>query len=616
MTTAHNILKVDLSTAAISTAPLPMSTIQRYIGGRGFNVGYLHAHLPMDVDPLGPENILMISAGLLTGTEAPSSSRVHISARSPQTGLIGNSNVGGRLGARLRDFAIHSFIIQGRAEHPVILYVRKKGVEIRDATSLWGLDTVATQAALEKELGDRRVTSIVIGPAGENKIPFACLITDADHAAGRTGMGAVMGSKNLKAIVFAKPPPKTPKPLTPAARQAVDHYVGLIKSSPEYKTFRQYGGAGYITWADEMGIMPTRNFQKTRFEGVEQLDGRRLEIHKVRSRGCSRCAIQCKAELKMKAGKFAGQRLHRPEFESLMVLGAKCGLDDAEAVTYLDNLCSRLGMDILSAGSMIAFAMDLFERGIINRDDTNGLPLTWGDTAAMETLLRQMAHNEGFGKILGKGVKAAAETIGGNAVELAPHVKGLEVTAYHPENLLGAALGYMVSSRGGDYVYASMEYRWSPEKAQAELGSPLAVNRHSAEAKGILVRRAILVNIVLDSLGLCRVPALTCIGDFDLRHEADLAAAITGLPIAANALFLAADRIAALERLFNLRQGLFAEEDRLPPLFFIKEGQKLTLERMNQMLAEFYDVMGWGRGGRPTPEKLEALGIVNRSASV
>ena len=611
MTTAASILNIDLSSATIETSLLPQEQIDRYIGGRGFNVGYLYEHLLWDVHPLGPENILMISAGLLTGTKAPSSSRIHVSALSPQTGLIGSSNVGGHLGVRFHDFGIQSVIIKGCAERPVYVYVHEKGIEFRDASFLWGLDTVATQTALETKLDDKRIKSITIGPAGENKIPFACLITDADHAAGRTGMGAVMGSKNLKAVVFGKPAKKKQKPLTATAREAIDHYVGLIKSSTKYQAFSEYGGAGFLTWADEMQIMPTRNYQKTRFEGIERLDGRRLVSHKIRSRGCTRCVIQCKAELKIKAGQFAGQRMHRPEFESLMVLGAKCGLDDADAVTYLDNLCSRLGMDTLSAGSVIAFAMDLFERGIITEEDTDGLPIKWGDVAVMETLLKQIAHGRRFGKVLGQGVKAAAEHIGGKAVELAPHVIGLELTAYHPENLLGTALGYMVSSRGGDYVYASMEHRWSPEKARAELGSPKAVDRHSFEAKGELVRRAMLVNIALDSLGLCRVPALTCIGDFDLLHEADLAAAITDLPISAEALFLAADRIATLERLFNLRQGLFADQERLPPIFFKNEGQKLTLERMNQMLAEFYHVMGWDRLGRPTPEKLAALEIAS-----
>ncbi len=609
MTIQSNIIDVNLSSATIRTSALPMDTIHRYIGGRGFNVGYLYENLPVDIDPLGPENILLISAGLLTGTSAPASSRVHISSLSPQTGLIGSSNVGGQFGARMHGFGIQTLAIHGCADHPVFLYIHKEGIEIRDAESFWGLDTVATQIAFEKELDYDRVQSIAIGPAGENKIPFACLITDKDHAAGRTGMGAVMGSKNLKAVVFGKPPKRAKSPITKEARGAINHYVGLIKSSSEYKVFSEFGGAGYITWADDMAIMPTRNYQDTRFEGVEKLDGRRLKTHRVRSRGCFRCPIQCKAELKMKAGKYAGQRMHRPEFESLLVLGAKCGLDSAEDVTYLDNLCSGLGLDTLSAGSVIAFAMDLFERGIITVDDTDGLSVKWGDVAAMETLLKQIAYGKGFGAVLGRGVKQAAEMIGGGAIDLAPHVKGLEVTAYHPENLLGTALGYMVSSRGGDYLYASMEHRWSAEKAEAELGSAMAADRHSSEGKGELVRRAMLVNIALDSLGLCRVPSLTCIGDFDLIHEANLTAAITGLPITTELLFEAADRVATLERLFNLRQGLFAEHEMLPAIFFKKGQQKLTPDRMGRMLQEFYQVMGWDEFGRPTPEKLIELGL-------
>jgi aldehyde:ferredoxin oxidoreductase len=609
MTIVGHILEVNLSAATVSTSPLPLETIHLYTGGRGFNVGYLYEHLEAGTDPLGPDNILLISGGLLTGTPAPTSSRMHVSSLSPQTGLIGSSNVGGHLGARLRGFGIQVIIVKGRSRHPVFLYIHKGGIEIRDARPLWGLGTVDTQIELEKSLNDPRIKSIAIGPAGENRVPFACLITDGDHAAGRTGMGAVMGSKHLKAVVVGRSPKASKPAISKSTRKAMEHYVGLIKSSPEYPIFTEFGGAGYVTWADDMGVMPTRNYRDTRFEGIEQLDGRRLKAHRVRSRGCFRCPIQCKAELKIKAGKHAGERLNRPEFESLMILGAKCGLDDAEEVTYLDNLCSCLGLDCLSAGSVIAFAMDLFDRGVITVADTDGLELEWGDAKVMETLLRKIAHREGFGDVLARGVKQAADIIAGGAADLAPHVKGLELTAYHPENLLGTALGYMISSRGGDYIYASMEHRWSPERAQAEFGSPAAVDMHSPEAKGPVVRRAVLVNIALDSLGLCRVPSLTCIGEFDLVQEAKLASAVMGLAITPEKLFAAAERVAVLERLFNLRHGVSPESDALPAMFF-KSGQgKLTPDVMNQMLQEFYQVMGWDDTGRPTREKLLELDI-------
>lgn len=605
----NKILEVNLSSATVSTSPMPAEKTRRLVGGRGFNVGYLYEHLRESIDPLGPENLLLITAGLLTGTPAPASSRIHVSSLSPQTGLIGSSNVGGHLGVRFHRFGIGAIVIKGRSEEPVFLYIHANGIDIRDARNLWGLGTHDTQIALERSLDDHRIKSLAIGPAGENRVPFACLITDGDHAAGRTGMGAVMGSKNLKAVVVGRPPKTAKEPLTKTARKAVDQYIDLIKSSPEYDTFAEFGGAGYVIWADDMEIMPTRNYRETRFKGIEQLDGRRLKAHRVRSRGCFRCPIQCKAELKIKAGKYAGQRLHRLEFESLMILGAKCGLENAEEVTYLDNLCSRLGLDCLSAGSVIAFAMDLFDRGVITTKDTDGLKLDWGDAEVVEVLLEKIARRKGFGGLLSRGVKEAAQIIGGGAEKLAAHVKGLEITAYHPENLLGTALGYMISSRGGDYVYASMEHRWSPEKARAEFDSPAAVDMRSPEAKGPVVRRAVLVNIALDSLGLCRVPSLTCIGDFDLVQEASMAAAVTGLPITPESLFEAADRVAAMERLFNLGRGASSIDDVLPAMFFKSGQDRLTPELMNQMLQEFYQVMGWDESGRPEKQKLQELGI-------
>ena len=605
------IFEIDLSREQVTTTSLSKSLIENYLGGRGFNVWYLHTHLPADIDPLGPENILIFSCGLLTGTSAPTSSRLHINSLSPLTGILGSSNIGGNFGARLRFCDIQSLIIRGKAAQPVYIYINEGRVEIRDARPYWGMDTYQTPSQIQNTIGQDRLKILTIGPAGENMASFACIISDRHHAAGRTGMGAVMGSKNLKALVIGRTDRNLKMKPAPNAEKVTKHYVRQVKASPEYQMFLHHGSAGYLQWADKKGIVGAYNFRDTQFDGMDQIDGKILNKHRVRSRGCYRCPVQCKAELRFKNGKYKNYAGIRPEFEPMINLGAKCGLKDIQRIVYLDNLCSRLGLDAISAGSAIAFAMDLYDRGILKTEDTGNLELNWGNGSSMETLIRQMAYGEGLGVLLAKGIRQAAKAIGRGAEAFAPHVKGLELTGYHPGAILGTALGYSVSSRGGDYsnVYPTLESRWSAEKATREFGTPSAVDQHSPFAKGLLINRSVLVNIVLDCLGLCRIPALSLIGAYDLENEAALTASLTGLSFQAKDLFQAGERIACLERLFNLRRGTDSRDDILPPMFLNDNAADLNADALERMRQEFYKTMGWDSEGRPMMDKLAQLGI-------
>ncbi|MCB2145465.1 MAG: aldehyde ferredoxin oxidoreductase family protein [Deltaproteobacteria bacterium] len=606
-----DLLEVNLDDGVCSRRALSDALIARFLGGRGFNVGYLFEHLPTGTDPMGPGNLLLFSCGLLTGSRAPTASRLHLNALSPLTGLIGSSNVGGYAGAWLRSTGLMSIVIRGRSTTPIFLYISDAGAEIRDAGPYWGMDAVDTQDRIAGDLARENLQILAIGTAGESGARFACIVTGKDHAAGRTGLGAVMGAKHLKAVVIEKGTFKPFEDRRHLIGSAVKEYVRQIKASPDYDTFSRFGGAGYIKWADDMGVMGTRNYRQKRFELVDRVDGRRLIQDKLRSSGCYRCPVQCKADLKFKSGPMKGQTATRPEFEPMINLGSKCGLGDLQALVRLDNLCTRLGLDSTSAATAIAFAMDLFERGILTVADTDGMTLGWGDAAAMETLIRQMAAGTGVGGILAQGVKRAAAIIGNDAWKFAAHVKGLELTAYHPAAILGSALGYAVSSRGGDYnnVYASLEHRWSAEKGAEAFGSPDSVDRQRPTGKGRLVRRAVLVNIIVDSLGLCKVPTLSLLGAFDLENEAVLASAITGLSLYAEDLFHIGDRIAAMERLFNLMHAPDMDEDRLPDMFFLEGDTVLSQTVMSRMLLDFYAAMGWDENGRPLNEKLEELGI-------
>jgi aldehyde:ferredoxin oxidoreductase len=610
------ILEINLSTGTWEFQPFPAEMTRQYLGGRGFNVRYLYENLPPACHPLAPENILMFSCGLLTGTAAPSSSRLHINALSPLTGILGSSNVGGSFGVQLRACGIDSLVIRGRAPDPVYLWIDGDTVEIRNAKSLWGLDTWQTDEQLKTKLGSPKLKIMTIGPGGENGVLFGCIMTDCDHAAGRTGMGTVMGSKNLKAIVIKGPKPKRPQPASANGNEAVSRYAWQIKNSPHFKTFKTHGGAGYVKWADDLGILATRNFRTNTFEAADQIDGKNLTDQITRSRGCARCPVQCKAELEFGSGRYKGQKAFRPEFETMLSLGPKCGLSDLDTLVHLDNLCSRLGIDSISAGNAIAFAMDLYERHILTPDDTGGLDLAWGNGNSMEALIEQMASGRGFGAVLGKGVRRAAEIIGRGSEYYAAHVKGLELSGYHPDNMMGTALGYAVASRGADFndVYSALENKWLPDEPSDEFGAPQASDLKSIHGKAELVRRAMIVGTVIDSLGLCKVPALSLISAYDLVAETELAAALTGLPLEVADLFAAGERIVNTERLFNLRCGAGEADDRLPDMFFDKEynsGQQPSKPSgwMEPMKKKFYSVMGWDEQGRPTAAKLAELGI-------
>ena len=610
------ILLIDLSAGEWQLGRGEPDLVNSFIGGRGMNVNYLYENLQPGTDPLGPDNIISFACGLLTGTPAPASSRLHVNALSPLTGLMGSSNIGGGFGNALRACGIQQVIFRGCSPYPVYLYIDGDHIALRKAKSLWGSNTDDTLEQLRDRLNSKRIQMLTIGPGGENGALFGCIMSGLHHSAGRTGMGSVMGSKLLKAIVV-KPPKKPPVFTTDSeGREAIKRYIWLIKEAPEFKLMTNYGGAGYIKWADDHGIMPTRNFQDCHYEETDLINGEKLADHVTRRRGCRRCPVQCKADLVIDRGKLKGRSAARPEFEPILTLGAKCGLSDLDAVVYLDNLCSRLGLDSLSASAVIAFAMDIFERGIISKESTGGVELTWGNADAMETLLYQMAAGEGFGAVLNQGVRLAAQKIGKGADRYAAHVKGLELTGYHPENAMGTALGYSVASRGADYndVYATLEHKWQPDRADSELGTPLAVDTKSIHGKAALVRRAMIVGTALDSLGLCKIPALCLICSYNLIGEAELAAALTGEEVSAGSLFKAAERIIALERLFNIRHGAKAADDRLPMMFFEADysagrGPSKPYEWMEPMVKEFYSVMGWNDEGYPGEKKLTELNL-------
>ncbi len=602
------VLTVDLTARRVQTEPLEERAARRYLGGRGLNAWQLQDRTRSDADPLSPENVLLLSCGLLTGTEAPASSRLQLGARSPQTGLLGSSNVGGRFGAALRSAGYHVVRITGRADAPVYLWIDAGGVEIRDASDLWGLDTRATAEALRALTGDPDVRSLSIGAGGENLVRYASILAGDAHAAGRTGLGTVMGSKRLKAITIASCPDR--RPLSPQVRDLVQEYARSIRDAERFEIYATYSNSAYLVESNARGLLGTRNFRQTQFEGAEKIDGKELVRYVTKAKSCHRCPVHCKAEVRVEHGRFETFIGERPDIEPLMALGPKIGVDDPEAVLYLFALANTLGLDVISTGGALAFATDLYQRGILTRDDTGGLALAWGDAEAMGVLMQRIVRREGLGDLLADGVREAARRIGRGAEHYAYHSKGLELPGYDPRSAQGTALGFAVSTRGADYtsVYPAQEFFWTPEQGREAFGDEKAVDPLSPEGKGALVRYAATVSAVLDSLGICKVPVLSVRGDFSLEKEARLAAALTGWDLTAEELFEIGHRILNAERRFNLACGMTRADDDLPDKFTEEpvpsgptQGQTVALQAM---LREFYAAMGWDREGRP-PEEFE-----------
>jgi len=594
------LLSVDLNSTQCSLSEFPEAA-REYFGGRGFNIWHLYHHLPAGTDPLAPENMLLLSCGLLTGSSAPAAARLHLNALSPLTGILGSSNIGGYAGAWLRSCNIASIIITGKSQNPAYLYIDSEGAHLKDASHLWGRDAFETQDMIKQSYKNKKIRILTIGPGGENNVRFAAIMSERDHAAGRTGMGSVMGSKNLKAIVISRGSHKHFPAVTSSQKKAVKVYATEIKNSFEFDFFSKYGGAGYVKWANDFGIMGSKNYGNIGIKHIEKIDTRKIKKNIVRSSGCFRCPVQCKADLKLD-GMNTDELFTRPEFEPVINLGPKCGLDDLNQIIKLDNLCGRLGLDSTSAATAIAFVMDLFEKKLLPDDLVADLDLSWGNAATMEKLLYQMVEGKGLGKILSLGIKKAAELIGNGASKHAAHVKGLELTAYHPAAIMGSALGYAVSSRGGDYnnVYASLEYSWTEAEAEKEFGTKEAVNIKAIMAKGRLIKKAIVTNIIVDCLGLCKVPVLTLLRSFNLENEVSLINGLTRLGISNTDLFKAGEKIASFEKLFNIRHATEDIEDNLPEMFFSKDSEQgLTRQNFETMLKEYYNAMGWDEKGIP-----------------
>ena len=608
------LLNVDLTNRKVEEQRIEASILEAYLGGRGLNMWILHHNLTSSVSPFSPENLLVFGAGPLVGTMIPANGRYNVSSRSPLTGLLGDSNSAGFWAPPLRKLGYDEIILRGRADLPVYLMISKDRTEIRDASSLWGKTVSETDTLLRKEHGkDSQV--LCIGPAGENRVRFAAVLNNVDRAAGRTGNGAVMGSKNLKAIVV-QGEGKIPVADLEQVRAVAKEIRVAMRAAPSFEVRSQFGTPMLVNLYNEMGVLPTNNHQSGVFKTADRISGERLKAeYVVRPESCYFCPVHCSRHAEIKSGRFAGVATEGPEFESMCAMGSNLGNEDLASLVFLNRRLNDLGMDSISTGGVIAYAMESYQHGLIGPADSDGLELTWGNTDAILEIVEKIAARQGLGNVLAEGVRRAAGKIQGSE-HYALHIKGMEVPTQEVRGLKAWGLAWAVASRGGDHcrAFPVMETTWSPQQAKAFFGSEKAADRFAYEGKAAMVKWAEDFGAVIDSLGICKIAYQAMGLTPDLIAKAFQA--VTGIEMDGGKILQAGERINNLERLLNLKLGLSPKQDTLPARFTeepLPEGpSKGETVHLDRMMGEYYDLRGWDPvSGSPSQTKLKELGIAS-----
>jgi len=600
---AGRILRIDLSTGKTKVSPLSVEYAKKYIGGIGLGMRLLLENSKPGIDPFSPENPLILTTGPFSGTMAPTGGNGHaFVSKSPLTNGVGEAKSHGFFGAELKRAGYDAVIFENKAEKPVYVWIDDDNIQLMDAKHLWGESPEETEDAIREELGDYYIRVASIGLAGEKLTRVAAILNDTTRAAGRTGMGAVMGSKNLKAIAV-----RGTKDVSVAKPDEFIEFVKMMHErmkGPATVKYRTLGTPLNVLVHNSLGALPTRNFTNAVFEGAEKVSGEYLNEHfVVKINGCSSCAMRCEHIAVVSEGPYKGTTT-RVEYEPLWAFGPHCGVDRLDAILKAMDLCNYYGLDSLSTGNIVGFAMDCYEHGILTKEDTDGLELEFGNAEAMVELVHKIGKREGIGDILAEGVKRAAEKIGKGAEKYANHIKGLEMTGYDIRGLKTAAIGYAVSFRGADHnrhgAYG-LDLKGTVDRFKVEKG----------RAKLVIDLENLYT--IIDSLIICKFSRGTYYEGFkDLAKYYTL---VTGIEMTPEELERTGERINNLGRLFNIREGFTRKDDHLPPKVMstpipddtVSKGSYITQEELDQMLDDYYATRGWTKEGVPTLEKLKEL---------
>jgi aldehyde:ferredoxin oxidoreductase len=618
------VLYVDLTKKEVRREKLGKDIIESFVGMRGFTSKLLWDRVRR-VDALSPENIVVFGTGPLTGV-ALTGGRALLAAKSPLTGLLGYSNFGGHWGPALKYAGYDFLVIEGKAENPVYLLIEDDKVEVRDAAGLWGKDTRETSEMIRLETGDPEMQVISIGPAGEKLVKFACVITYDGHCAGRTGMGAVMGSKNLKAVAVrgsGKLPVADEGKYKELFTEVLSHLKNDVISG---EIAPLLGTTVLLNIVNETGALGTRNFQTGYFDKAFEISGETmLEQYTPpqRGRACYLCPIGCDRYTYIKEGEFAGTWCAGgPEYATLTNQGARLGNSNLASIIKANEVCNRLGIDTYSTGGVLGFAFELYEKGFITEKETGGLKLEWGDYHTQLELIRQIAYREGFGNFLAEGVKRMADQIGRDSDRLAVHVKGMEYPSKDARGDKMYGLCCSTSNRGADHLYSLSEFPPEVEldKIREMFGTEKAADPHLPDGKGKVVAFFEEGCTFTDLLGICKLVYVTYVasmGELLYRREIlpKLYEAVTGVPMTFQQLVDATRRVTALERAYNIREAGAGRKDDYPPYRFLHEPMpdgpaKGRVFEADEMLDEYYEAKGYEReSGWPYRETLEDLGL-------
>lgn len=616
------ILRVDLTHRTTTVEKLDEALYRLYPGGKALAGYILLRELPPHTEPLSPDNLLVLANGLLTGAPFSTATRFTAAARSPLTGAYGESEAGGFWGPELKMAGYEAIVIRGRADAPVYLLVRDDQIEIRDARGLWGREPEEVQDRIRDELGDKLIRVLQIGIGGENLVRFAAMTNELRHFNGRTGMGAVMGSKNLKAIAVRGRGryldlANDPKPIAELGRSLAKR----VREHPQSWDLQVKGTPGLVDGLNAAGILPTRNFRQGAFERVDNIKWAVYEKELLTARrSCYACAVRCKREVKVNDRYQVSDAYGGPEYETIDGFSANCGIDDLQAVAKANELCNRYTLDSISTSSTISFAMECFEHGLIGPADTGGMELKFGNVDSMLKTIDLIAHRQGIGNLLADGVKRAAEVIGGDARYFAMHVKGEELPMHDPRGKVGVGLGYAVSETGADHLTAAHDPMVAnPEsisfKAAQVLGieavPPRELSNRKARNYAILENWSSLGKVV----GLCFFgPAPRSFIQIDEVLNAVRAA--SGWNLTVEELSRIGERATNLARAFNVLNGFSRKDDTLPERLFqplengALAGVAIPKLEFEQTMTELYKYKGWNPdNATPTRARLVDLGI-------
>lgn len=634
----RKIAYIDLSTGKIEIKPIPIEVRKKFLGGRGLDAYLLYNHTEKGCDPLGPKNTLMISGGFLTATCASATARTHIMAKSPLTGLLGSANMGGFFAPELAWAGFHHLVIKGKAKKPAYIWIHNGEIEIRDASNLWGKTTTETQWAIRKELNDEEIKSLVIGPAGENLVRFANVMTGIKNSGGRSGMGAVMGSKNLKAVaVRGTMDIKIAYPID--ALNYNKRFIDQIVSSKVSQTQGTLGTPFIWGATNSWGGIRCRNFQYNQCEYADDIEPERIDEIATETMGpyhmvsCFGCQVHCRAQYKIPTGPYVGKYDEGPEYTSQGAFGGEVDCKSAETVLTGNHLVDQYGMDNLETGSIISWAMELYELGIITQKDTDGLDLRFGNDEAVVEMIHRICFRKGWiGDTLADGGIPASEKIGKKSFDYLIQVKGMSNLHSDERATPALALGIATGSRGSDHLRSrpAIDLYHLPEEILRKIYStpipydgPLSSEHTSYVGKSWMVFWQENCYMAVDCLGICKYHTVF-LGATHPNFE-DWPKVIyynTGLEITPEEIWEIAERSSNVERLFNLREGLQRNDlkkgDMLNHRYFDEPctrgapdvvGSKLDKKKFKKMIDEFYQHHGWDENGVPTPETLKRLGL-------